>query len=350
MSTLLVIPGTGGSELYTGRSFFGLGPTLRVWLNYAGLVAGEWRWLALAPDGRTSTWPGVGQLQPGWLLPSYYGPLLHYLGALGYTIRAPQLFWPGTLESDAQTTAAYIESLAGEAPIHCLAHSRGGLVLRRALQILAAAGQLGLVGRCAGLGVPHSGSWAAASLLSGFEASEQRLGILVSLGPGGSWRYPIYSALQDVVRTWPVSYELLPAPGAPGCPPAQIETVYSASAWQQIGVTVSPAWLAEASAYWAGLAPVPAAAEWVDVVGVGLETADQLQSSLPPQSEADYTVSADGDGTVLARWATQPGRLSIITPTGHSALVSDGRVLSALDSYYRVGLAQSITIQGGILR
>lgn len=349
MATILVVPGTGGSELFTGPTLFGLGPPVRVWLSYATLVAGGWRWLALQPDGRTSSFPGVGQLAPGWLLPPYYSVLTSYLASRGWLVRAPSLFWPGVIESDAQATAAYIQSLASEAPIHCLAHSRGGLVLRRALAILAAAGQLGLVGRCAGLGVPHQGSWAAASLLGGFQEAELRLGLLVSLGPGGSLVSPLLGQLQEAVRTWPVVYELLPMPGAVGSPPAAIATVYSAPAWSAIGVSVSAAWSAAANARWLASQPVPASAEWIDVVGAGLPTPDQLLSLTPPRSAADYSYTAAGDGTVLARWATQPGRVSITTPTAHSALVADGRVLAALDSYYRVGLSQSIILPGPVL-
>ncbi|MGH3526749.1 MAG: esterase/lipase family protein [Pseudonocardiaceae bacterium] len=349
MATILIVPGVGGSELYTPSSFFGLGPRIRVWLSYAAIAAGAWRWLALMPDGRTPSFPGVGLLQPGWMLEPYYGAAVSFFGARGYTVRAPQLFWPGTIESDAAIVAADIQSLAGEAPIHCLAHSRGGLVLRRALAILSASGQLGLVGRCAGLGVPHQGSWSAASLLSGFEQSLLRLGLLASLGPGGSLLTPILVQLREVIRTWPVSYELLPAPGAPGVPPAITAMLYSPTAWAAIGVDASAAWLAQADARWAASQPVTAAVEWIDVVGTGLPTPDQLLGFTPPKTGGAFSYSTAGDGTVPAAWATQPGRLSIATPTAHSALTSDGRVLDALDSYIRHGLSQSIVIGGGVL-
>lgn len=349
MATVLIAPGTGGSELYSPPSFFGLGPQLRVWLNYAILTAGAWRWLALNPDGRSSSFPGVGQLAAGWLLPTYYGLIEQWLSQRGWLVRGAQLFWPGVVESDAVALAEQIRGLAGEAPIHCLGHSRGGLVLRRALQILQGTGDLALVGRCAGLGVPHQGSWAAASLLGGFDRSEQNLGLLISLGPGSSLFSPLYQQLQAVVRTWPVSYELLPAPGAVGVPAASVAAVYDPAQWAAGGASVSAAWLAAASARWATSLPVPAAAQWIDVIGVGLNTPDQLISAGPPTDAGDYSYSAAGDGVVPARWATQPGRLSITTPTAHSSLVQDGRVFAALDSYLRVGLSQSITLAGDLL-
>ncbi len=349
MPALLLVPGVGGSEIYTPPSFFGLGPPIRVWLNYASMVAGAWRWLALGPDGRTPTFPGVGSLDAGPLVEPYYSTAVNWFSSRGYRVFQAQNFWLGVLESDAETLAAQIVSLSGEAPIHCLAHSRGGLVLRRALQILAASNQLGLVGRCAGLGVPHQGSWESANLLAGFQRSLERLCLLVQLGPFADWADSGCRALQAVVRTWPVAYQLMPALNAVGVPPATIAMLYQAAAWAGIGIEVSQAWLTEASEYWTGFGPVPAAVQWVDVVGMGLSTPDQLVSVTPPQSPASYTYTELGDGVVPARWATQFGRFSITTPTAHSSLVTDGRVLAALDDFYREGIFQNVVIGGPVL-
>lgn len=349
MPALLIVPGVGGSEIYTPPSLFGLGPPIRVWLNYAGLVAGTWRWLALGADGRTPTFPGVGGLYAGGLVNPYYTQAWIWFASRGYRVFEAQNFWPGTIELDADALAAQIVSLSGEAPIHCMAHSRGGLVLRRALQILAASNQLGLVGRCAGLGVPHQGSWESANLLSGFQRSLERLCLLVQLGPFADWTGSACRELQAVVRTWPVTYELCPMPGAGGVPPGVISMLYQATSWESVGVSVSQAWLTAASSYWTGFEPVPAAVQWVDVVGMGLSTPDQLIVSTPPTSPASYTYSDLGDGVVPSRWATQFGRFSITTPTAHASLVNDGRVLGALDDYYRLGLYRNVVIGGPVL-
>lgn len=349
MPSLLIIPGVGGSEIYTPPSFFGIGPPIKVWLSYAGMTAGTWRWLALGPDGRTPTFPGVGALNAGPLVEPYYSVAVQWFAARGYRVYEAQNFWLGVLEQDAINLAAQIVSLAAEAPILCLAHSRGGLVLRRALQLLAAENQLQLVGRCAGLGVPHQGSWESANLLAGFQKSLEQLCLLVSLGPFADWLDTACHQLQQVVRTWPVSYQLLPMPGAADVPPASIATVYDPSAWAAIGITLSQAWLTAASAYWSAFEPVPAAVEWIDVVGSGLSTPDQLLTATPPESPADYWYTKLGDGVVPARWATQFGRLRITTPTAHGSLVMDGRVLDALDGYYRNGLSSSVVIEGSVL-
>jgi hypothetical protein len=349
MPSLLIIPGVAGSQIYTPPSFFGLGPPITVWLSYAGMVAGTWRWLALAPDGVTPTFPGVGALNAGPPVTPYYDVALTWFGARGYRVYSAENFWLGTVENDAIRLANQIVSLAGEAPIHCLAHSRGGLVLRRALQMLSVSGHLGIVGRCAGLGVPHQGSWESANLLSGFQRSLERLCTLVQLGPFADWLDTGCYHLRSVVRTWPVCYELLPMPGAAGVPPATISMLYDAEAWAGIGISVSAAWLAAASAYWSAFEPVPPAAEWIDVVGEGLSTPDQLVTDTPPESTASYSYTELGDGVVPARWAVQFGRNRITTPTAHGSMVCDGRVLDALDIYYRNGLTSSIVIGGNVL-
>jgi hypothetical protein len=69
--TVLFVPGTAGSQLITPPSFGGLGDPITVWLHYGVMLAGGWRWLALAPDGVTPTFPGVGTLTPGPPLPDY---------------------------------------------------------------------------------------------------------------------------------------------------------------------------------------------------------------------------------------------------------------------------------------
>ncbi len=350
MATLLIVPGVAGSEITTPPSFFGLGPPIKVWLSYAGMVAGTWRWLALAADGVTPTFPGVGALNAGPLVTPYYDVALSWFVSRGYRVYAAQNFWLGVLENDAINLAAQIVSLSAEAPIHVLAHSRGGLVLRRALQLLAASNQLGWVGRCAGLGVPHQGSWESANLLAGFQRSLQNLCLLAMLGPLADWLDTACEQLQAVVRTWPVCYQLMPMPGAAGVPPATIAAMYDAAAWAATGVTVSAAWLAEAQTWWAAFDSVPPTVDWVDVVGEGLSTPDQLPSGTPPVSGGSYTYTELGDGVVPARWASQLGRMRITTPTGHGSLVNDGRVLDALDSYYRNGLNQSIVIGGGVLK
>lgn len=350
LGTVLIVPGTGGSELSTPPSFFGLGPPIRVWLNYPVLVAGAWRWLGLMPDGITPSFPGVGILQPGHLIPDYWGIFSTRFSWAGWSVVHAQTRWISQIDTDAQNLADLIRSMGADAPIHCLAHSRGGLVLRAALNLLSASGDLGMVGRCAGLGVPHYGSWESSSLLSGFQRSEILLGALVAAAPGGGIISSIWGSLQEVVRTWPVSYELQPAPGAPGSPPAAISLVYSAPAWSGVGISVSADWCARSATRWASAAPVPSAVEWIDVVGTGLSTPDQLVADHPPTSPADYSYSTDGDGVVLARWATQPDRVRIATPTAHHSLVSDGRLMAALHDYLLHGLSANVTIAGSILR
>lgn len=347
---VLLVPGTGGSELSTPPSFFGLGPNIRVWLNYGALVSGAWAWLALKPDGVTPSFPGVGVLIPGAPLGSYYGTWCVQMLARGWDVRSASLDWRGTIDRDATRLVSAIRAIASNGPICIVAHSRGGLVLRQALNLLSDAGQLGLVGRCAGLGVPQQGSWDSASLLSGFQHSQNNLRVLVSLNPGIGVVPVISDGVRTMCRTWPIGYELLPMPGATGADPESIAACYDPSKWSAINVNVSPAWLTESSTRWETARAIPSAVEWCDVVGVGLSTPDQLGGGLPPSGPLSYTYTTAGDGTILARWATTAGHVRITSPTSHGALMYDGRLINVLNSYLRNGLDSDVTISGPVLR
>lgn len=347
--TVVVVPGIGGSTLTTPPSLFGFGPPIEVWLVPAALAAGGWRLLGLSADGVTPDVPLTGRLTPGLPLGHYYATLTYQLERLGWRVVSPRGDWRLQALWDAATLADLIRREGASGPVHVLAQSRGGLVLRAALELLRLTGELGLVGRCAGLGVPHWGSWAAQGLIGGWVDQVVLMEFLLTA--------PLYMSLPGyllgqvvaVTRTWPGAYELLPRPGAPGLRPDQSVALYQAPAWVANGMNASQSWLSAAQSRWESLPWPPPAVDWVDVVGVGVSTPLLLRGTLPPRLGSELTWGTDGDGTVPASWAAVPNRRRITTPTGHGSLISDGRVIAALDSYFRHGLNEDIVIGGPVL-
>lgn len=350
LGTVLIVPGFSGNELWTPRSFFGLGPQIKVWLNYTGLVAGSWRWLALAPDGVTPTFPGVGAIYAGLPLPDYYGQIATYLEKQGWTVFGAMLDWRELLTLDGQRLSDTVVSLAAQAPIHIVAHSRGGLVTRSALQILSQAGKLALVGRVAGLGVPHEGTWEAAALLSGFQSWSRLTRNLLESAPGAPTGSLLFGSFQQMVISWPAIYQLLPAPFASGVDPSILAAIYDAGQWAAIGRPVSGPWLDAAHQAWTLLPAPPANVTWLDVIGYGVQTATTLRVPTPPLRSTDAIYSFDGDGLVPIAWATQTGRVRISSPTAHHALPYDGRILPLLGAYLQNGQQADITITGPVLQ
>lgn len=347
--TVMIVPGIGGSTLYTPPALFGLFQPLKLWLNVLALPGGGWRLLGLSADGVTPDVPLTGQLVPGLALVEYYSTLSDQLRRRGWRVVDARLDWRQQIVRDAQRLADQVIELRHNGPVHLLCHSRGGLVARRAFTLLAQVQALHLVGRCAGLGVPHEGSWEAAGLLAGWNQGVYLLSLLLDSPVSWLGSASVLGSIHDVVITWPGAYELLPSPAAPGVPPDVLARVYVPAGWTAIGQPVSAPWLAAAYQHWITLPAVPTPVEWIDVVGVGLDTAIGLRTVLPPPTSQELTWGADGDGTVPAIWATQPGRRRITTPTSHRGLVYDGRVIAALDSYLRHGLVEDVVIGGRVL-
>lgn len=337
MSTgsIVLVPGFAGCELVTPPSFFGLGPPLKVWLNYAGLPAGMWRWLKLKADGRTPDFPGVGAINPRGPLGSYYGTISVQLAARGWRVIGAQLDWRELLALDGQRLAETIIATAVDGPVNLVAHSRGGLVTRVALSILSQSGQLGKVSRVVGLGVPHSGTWEAAGLLSGWQMWSRLVRNLLEAVPGSLAGDLLFGGWQDVVTTWPAIYQLLPAPFASGVSPDALSALYDPAQWAAVGHPVSAAWLDVAHQTWPALPPSPVSVPWLDVIGTGFSTAIYPRLPHPPAKSTDLVYSTAGDGVVPAAWAVQAGRAQYAARVDHSALVVDGRVLSAVDGWLR---------------
>jgi hypothetical protein len=346
LGTIIIVPGIGGADLNSQPTLFGLGPALNVWLNPTAMIAGAWRWLGLSADGLTPDTPLTGPLRPGMPLTAYYDVMAGWLRQRGWRVISPSQDWRVQGIHDAHRLVNLIRLQRESAPLHIICHSQGGLIARHAFEILLQSGELGLVGRCAGLGVPHQGSWEAVGLLAGWNESTillRRLLRAVELPTPG---FSILGPVMGVVRSWPSAYELLPTIGAEGVPPWQVAAAYNPATWALLEPPISTAWLSAAKQNWFALVNVPSTVEWVDVVGTGFMTPQFFSRPEKVATTECCDWSTEGDSTVPAKWQTQPGRHRITTPTGHGSYVYDGRVLAALDQYLRQGLEEDIVISG----
>lgn len=346
---VVIVPGIGGNDLRTQPALFGLGPSLPLWLNLAALGSGGWRLMGLAPDGITPNVPLTGPLVPFEPLALYYSTLDQGLARRGWFVVGANLDWRQLMALDGERLATAIRQLRDSAPVHLVCHSRGGLVARHALALLRASGDLGLVGRVIGLGVPHYGSWTAAGLLGGWNQTAAGLALLLRDYPGWWIGADVLGTLQAVITTWPAAYELLPSPVASGVEPWEIGAVYSPESWSASGISISTHWLAAARAHWTQLPYSPPEVEWVDVFGWGLATPRNLVHPIRLASSGGWSWDNEGDGTVPAAWAVQGGRRTIRTPTSHGAMPYDGRVINAIHDYLVNGLNRDIVIEGQVL-
>lgn len=155
---VIVIPGIGGSELSAGGR--------KIWLDYRtlaledGLAA-----LAGQRDGRSREAVAVGEVSAA------YRPLVEHLEYAGFEVETFAYDWTRDLHHAGEALERCVARLKDRGvPLHFVAHSTGGLLLR------ALAGRkdsslwreiMTRSGRALMLGTPNHGSWAIVELLAG---------------------------------------------------------------------------------------------------------------------------------------------------------------------------------------
>lgn len=347
LGTVVLCPGILGSELRF-RLLFPIDQL--VWLNPAVLIAGGFRALVLPVPGDGGIPPPGNLLSPGPFQPHYYGMLRAYLETRGWRVASPLADWRRPLAYDAALLAETIRGEAGSGSVRLLCHSRGGLVARAALGLLAAAGQSGMVSHVVAMGTPHAGSLAAAQALAGWASAEL---ILEDLGRYLPLASPLLIGALPVlraVRSWASVYELLPAPGSTWVVGIDPAALYLPATYAGSPLDPAAAYLAAAAAAWAALPPVPAGTPWVDVAGLGVLTPDGVPDVSRVVRPGSMTEDLAGDGVVMLASAHQGTRRLVTTPCAHDLLPVDGRLWPYLHLAFLGQLDADVAIQGFVLQ
>lgn len=346
MPTVVLVPGITGSTLS-----YSLGPfaSLPAWVNPPVLVAGGFANMRLAIPSEDLPAPGWPVSRAGGPLPYYFGALSLYLLARGWRVASPVGDWRKPQAFDAAALLETVRAEARSGPVAILAHSRGGLLTRRVLAALDAAGERSLVSRVVGMGVPHTGSLLAAVYVSG-HGRETRYArdMFAIFQPHFSADY-VVNLIRSVSRSWPSVYELMPAPGNPWFDASLTAALYVPATWAAADVPPVSQYVTDALAAWGQCPPVPSWVEWIDVVGSGIGTAHGVPSLSALVATGALSDYRDGDGVVPVESATQAPRKSVTVPSSHSSMVIDPRVWTAVDALLRQGTTVSYVIAGRVL-
>jgi hypothetical protein len=315
----VVLPGTMGSGLSAGGR--------PVWLDYRALLRGGLGDIAIDRP----------EISADHLIDDFYGPLLEFLAAT-HRVEVFPYDWRQSVRTAAARLANALEQwlpLAEQAgqPVHLVAHSMGGLVVRA----MIADGSRGAAlwqritrlpgSRLLMLGTPNFGSYEALRWLTATNPTQARLALLDFTRGADD--------IVELVRDYPGLVELLPF--------AESDPDFADPArWRTLHDTLQPRWrtvqapvLRAARETWALLRNARADAEHMCYVAGGqpativdyqfadydfANPADEL-AWLAGRKRLAFIASREGDGTVS--WAS--GRLDglpmwYLEDTAHDAL------------------------------
>lgn len=351
---LVFVPGITGSYIYFPFSLIRLISAAAfqkvLWPNPQEILNGGIEKMRFEWPGYPAPTPN-NYLLPGGPLGPYYGGLWDYLRANNYRIITFAMDWRRQVAIDGINLANVIRAntdLGATPPVQCyiVAHSRGGLVTRYALSVLAGTGELGRVKRVVGLGVPHRGSILAVDNLNGpwgwandLSSLTQRIGSLTGgvLDAGN---------VQAALRSWPSVYELLPDPVRTWLDPVEVAKLYVQANWLPIPAAVIGQLLTAAQSAWAALPDPDPSVGWLNVVGIGYPTPVGAATAAEMIAHESEISEDQGDGVVPVQSATLPNRPTLTVPTSHGALGYDQRNFQRVVAYLDTGDQNSYTLPG----
>ncbi|MET0028107.1 MAG: alpha/beta fold hydrolase [Candidatus Thiodiazotropha sp.] len=318
----VVLPGTMGSELAVNDE--------RIWLDYLKLFLGGLKKLDINGREPVST--------TNRILDDFYGPLLEFL-ARTHRVEVFAYDWRRSVRDAAERLADRLEMLLPRAekegqPVHLVAHSMGGLVVRALIADTKRGNALWRRitrlpnSRLLMLGTPNLGSYEAVRWLTGNNPTQAKLSLLDITQST--------VAIVNLVREFPGLLELLPFG------PQDVD-FSDTQQWRTITKTLNARWktaraadLRAVSETWDRLRQSPLDPGHMCYVAgcqpatvIGYRFAEYEEPWLVGRKRLEFLATPDGDGTVS--WAS--GRLPdigtwYVEDTAHDELCARQKAFS----------------------
>jgi pimeloyl-ACP methyl ester carboxylesterase len=317
LGRVIVLPGIMGSELdAVDRS----GDADRIWLNFLRLIAGRIDDLELGDDGSAAK-PGV-HVRTAGVHRKTYVPLLMELDT-SWHVRPFAYDWREDIDKSAARLDGEIHAFGGGEPVHLVAHSMGGLVSRRFVQLHAATWRAmddssgrGQGGRLVMLGTPNRGSFAIPLTLTGTEKVVQTLA-------KADLRHDL-GELLAILSSFPGLYQMMPSPRVSlGDDHAKL---FEAASWGEI--PVRKPLLARGQAFLRELHDVVDPQRLLYVAGVNQPTPAKIRIDAP--GRFSFRETLDGDGRVPHELGLLEGVATYWVDEIHGDLAKSGPVLDAI--------------------
>lgn len=296
---VFILPGIMGSRLGHTRA----GAAGLVWLQPAAISEGLLAQLALpgSPDLRVT-----GIMLPGYL------KLKLSLEIAGFNPVFHPFDWRADLHALGRELLSAIEQHDG--PALLVAHSMGGLVARAAL----AHDKSRRIRKLLQLGAPNAGSFAPVQALRAVYPTVRKIAALDNT-------HTAEELARTVFHTLPGLYQMLPP------------EFLTADQWPHDALAPDATLLDAARKSRAQLAP----ADDRCFVIAGMQQETVVAAELR-DSQLEYLVRRDGDGTVPLHSAQWPGARSWYVAENHGALTNNNSVLAAVDEILRHGDTQRL--------
>jgi pimeloyl-ACP methyl ester carboxylesterase len=325
LGKVLVLPGIMGTELDAVNR---KGDSDRIWINFVRLIAGRIADLELNADGQ-SAHAGT-HVRTAGVHRKTYVPLLMELDTRWH-VRPFPFDWREDIDKAAARLDGEIRAFGAGEPVHLVAHSMGGLVSRRFIQLFPQTwkamddtGGGGRGGRLVMLGTPNRGSFAVPLTLSG---AEKLLKLLAKADVDHS-----LNEILAIVGTFQGLYQMLPS--------ALVELgddhkkLFEVSSWGEL--PVSKAMLAKGDKFLRSLDKVTDPQRLLYVAGANLVTPSGVQIGAP--GKFSYRESLDGDGRVPHELGLLEGVTTYWVDRGvHGDLAKHTQVLDAITELLQTG-------------
>jgi len=263
-----------------------------------------------------------------------YLPLSMRLDANWHVLQHP-FDWRADIDVSATKLADAIDEFSQGGPVHIVAHSMGGLVSRRMIQLFpdlwnAMDDPNGRRkgGRLVMLGTPNRGAYIIPLVLSGEETLVKwlaRIDIPHSL-----------RRITKIVSSFPGLYQMLPSPRIESGD--QHNDLYRAASWGDF--PARPEYLALGKKFQEEIFSVRDPDRLVYVAGYDQKTPHRIRFDAP--GEFEYQETLDGDGRVPHELGLLAGVDTYWVRESHGALPKNGRILDGIDALLQTGSTSSL--------
>ncbi len=308
---VVVLPGILGAELSEDGG--------KIWVSVLRLLRGAFGELAMDQTGNS-----LKSITATGVLKKYYGDLLLTL-AKTWNVQAYAYDWRADIRTSADQLSQKVAAWFPNQPVHFVAHSMGGLVVRTAMARNPAMWRSTAPGRLIMLGTPNYGSFAIPLLYNGLNDTIKTVANIDV--------HHNSADLLQIAKMFVGPYQMLPSPWKM----SNTAPLYLASTYGELQPPQQR--FEDARRFQSELQGAIDTARMIYVAGYNRRTAMDVSDFGRLTDIHSYTMTMRGDGTVPHSLGLLDGVSTFFIDEEHSRLPANPNVLQAINSLLASGTA-----------